>query len=117
MIALFILVLSCLIFRGLGFAAYPLSPFGKLAPRWSADGKWISYWNGAQNVLFKRPISIRNSTPVFDSERNFVNGAVYHNAFSDADYSLSRDGRVLVNRVGEQSTRLTLVSNWIDPKK
>ena len=54
-------------------------------------------------MLFKRPISIRNSTPIFDSERNFIDGAVYHDAFSDADYSLSREGRVLVNQVGEQS--------------
>jgi Tol biopolymer transport system component len=91
---------------------WQVSVNGGVGPRWSADGRWISYWNGAQNVLIKRPISIRNSKPIFDSERNFVNGAVYHNAFSDADYSLSRDGRVVVNRVGEQSTRLTLVMNW-----
>jgi hypothetical protein len=68
-------------------------------------------------VLLKRPISIRDATPVFGSELHFINGAVYHNPFSDADYSLSRDGRVLVNRVGEQSTRLTLVTSWIEPKK
>jgi Tol biopolymer transport system component len=96
---------------------WQVSVNGGVGPRWSADGKWISYWNGAQNVLFKRPISIRNSTPIFDSERNFINGAVYHNAFSDADYSLSREGRVLVNQVGEQSIRLTLVTNWAPESK
>lgn len=73
---------------------------GGVGPRWSPDGKWICYWNGAQNVLLKRPISIRDATPVFGSELHFINGAVYHSPFSDADYSFSQDGRVLMNRVG-----------------
>jgi Tol biopolymer transport system component len=96
---------------------WQVSVNGGVGPRWSADGKWISYWNGAQNVLFKRPISIRGSAPVFGNELHFVNGAVYNSPYSDADYSISRDGRVLVNLVAEHSTRLTPVTNWIEPKK
>jgi eukaryotic-like serine/threonine-protein kinase len=71
---------------------WQVSVNGGVGPRWSPDGKWICYWNGAQNVMFKGPISIRDATPVFGSELHFINGAVSHSPFSDADYSLSRDG-------------------------
>jgi hypothetical protein len=42
----------------------------------------------------------------------FINGMVQQGPFSDADYSLARDCRVLVNMVGEQSERFTIVTNW-----
>jgi hypothetical protein len=49
---------------------------------------------------------------VFGAEKPFINGMVYRGTSSEADYSLARDGRVLVNRVGEQSERFTIVTNW-----
>jgi Tol biopolymer transport system component len=85
---------------------------GGSGARWSADGKWVCYWNGAQNVLLKVSVSTGGPSPVIGDEQSFVHGAAYKNPFSDVDYSLSRDGRVLVNQIGEQSSRLTLVTNW-----
>jgi hypothetical protein len=55
-------------------------------------------------------------TPVIGDQQMFLRGGAYHQ-FYDPDYSLSRDGRVLVNPNGEQSTRLTLVTNWQAGKK
>ena len=81
-------------------------------PRWSPDGKWIYFWNGASNLLFRSPVSIRASAPTIGDEQMFIRGAAYHEKFYDPDYSLSRDGRALINRVGQESTRLTLVTNW-----
>jgi len=80
--------------------------------KWSPDGKWICFWNGAHNVLLKVAVSAGGERPVFGAEKQFINGMVYQGPFSDADYSLARDGRVLVNRVGEQSSRFTIVTNW-----
>jgi serine/threonine protein kinase/dipeptidyl aminopeptidase/acylaminoacyl peptidase len=81
--------------------------------RWGPDGKWICFWNGAHNMLFKVSVSLSGSRPQFGAENAMVKGAVYEGLSYDADYSLSRDGRVLVNTVGEQSARLTLVTNWM----
>jgi Tol biopolymer transport system component len=91
---------------------WQVSMHGGDGPRWSPNGKWICFWNGAHNVLLKVSVVLSGARPVLGPETPFINGAVYHNPFSDADYSLSRDGRVLVNKVGEQSTRFTIVTNW-----
>ena len=82
------------------------------APRWSPDGKWICFWNGAHNVLLKVPVTERADRPVFGGEKPFINGMVYEPPFNDADYSLARDGRLLVNRVADQNQRLTIVTDW-----
>lgn len=80
--------------------------------KWSPDGKWISFWNWARNVLLKVLVTESPERPVFGAEKPFINGMVYQGPYSDADYSLARDGRTLVNRVGEQSKRFTIVTNW-----
>ena len=80
--------------------------------KWSPDGKWICFWNGAHNVLLKVPVTEGSERPVFGAEKPFINGMVYQGTFSDADYSLARDGRVLVNMIGERSERFTIVTNW-----
>jgi serine/threonine protein kinase/Tol biopolymer transport system component len=95
-----------------------VSAHGGGGPRWSQDGKWIYFWNSAHNVLLRVAVSFAGTNPVFGAETPFINGAVYHTQFTDADYSLSRDGRVLVDRVGEQSARFTIETNWrMDTKK
>ena len=91
---------------------WQVSARGGDAPRWSADGKWICFWNGAHNVLLKVSVSSGGGRPVFGAETPFINGAVYVSTSYRPDYSLSRDGRALVNRVGEQSARFTIVMNW-----
>ena len=91
---------------------WQVSAHGGDAPRWSADGKWICFWNGAHNVLLKVSVSSGGGRPVFGAETPFINGAVYVSTSYRPDYSLSRDGRALVNRVGEQSARFTIVMNW-----
>lgn len=83
-----------------------------MAPRWSSDGKWIYFWNGAENILSKVAVATGAATPTIGDEQLFIRGAAYSGKFDDTDYSISRDGRVLINRVGQRSTRLTLVTNW-----
>jgi len=80
--------------------------------KWSRDGKWICFWNGARNVLLRVPVAEGGERPEFGMEKPFVNGMVFQGPFSDADYSLAGDGRVLVNRVGDISKRFTIVTNW-----
>jgi serine/threonine protein kinase len=91
---------------------WQVSAHGGDGPRWSADGKWICFWNAAHNILFKVSVSPGGGRPVFGAEMPFINGAVYVSSGYRPDYSLSRDGRALVNRVGEQSARFTIVTSW-----
>jgi len=89
-----------------------VSAHGGDGPRWSADGKWICFWNAAHNILLKVSVSPGEGRPAFGAERPLINGAVYVSSGYRPDYSLSRDGRALVNRVGEQSARFTIVTSW-----
>jgi Tol biopolymer transport system component len=91
---------------------WQVSAHGGDGPRWSADGKWICFWNPAHNILLKVSVSPDGGSPVFGEEKPFINGGVFVSSGYRPDYSLSRDGRALVNRVGEQSARFTIVTNW-----
>ena len=46
------------------------------SPLWSSDGKWIYFWNGAFNVLFKASVSTSGSAPAIGNEQLFIHGAV-----------------------------------------
>jgi hypothetical protein len=98
----------------------PVSTNGGVQPRWRADGKEL-YFIAPDRKLMAAPVTGSSSTfdsgkPVALFQTQIMIGAA---AAFRAQYAVSRDGRFLINQVGEQSNvaPITLILNWNPDQK
>jgi Tol biopolymer transport system component len=92
---------------------WPVSTGGGTAPRWSADGGEI-YFVAPDGNIMAAPVTTKGSTLEAGKPLLLFSTQIVRQAFK-AQYTVSRDGRFLVNNLSAEqvpASPVTLIVNW-----
>src|SRR4051812_1449373 len=97
-------------------AKFQVSSGGGYQPLWSPDGKEIYFLSPSGAAIMSVPVQEQGSSLVLGAAREALK--VHVRSVQNGVYYLARDGRVLVNVAGEDSSSpIIVVSDWLAAAK